>query len=147
MRKALILALSILAVLVVVSAAPSAYAEGNPWVRLTKTDSTETDTFLVGEDVVIEAYHSKDYTIKVYDPNNNLLWSATSSAGKYGPTTVSGITPFVADDYYIQIEDTIKTYDVGGYFVIPEVPLGVAAVLTACFVGLGINRLRRKRQF
>jgi hypothetical protein len=35
---------------------------------------------------------------------------------------------------------------VSSFFVIPEVPLGVVAALTACFAGLGVRQLPRKRK-
>jgi hypothetical protein len=37
-------------------------------------------------------------------------------------------------------------FTVSSFFVIPEVPLGVVAALTACFTGLGFRQIRRTRK-
>jgi len=74
-----------------------------------------------------------------------LLW-ASASPGYYdifADSQAKG-TIGVYDAY-----DDLDDLDVNmsaGFFVIPEVPLGVVAVLTACFAGLGVKRLRLRSE-
>jgi len=152
MRKSLILILSILTAFLAVSSVPNVSASDNPIVRIyDSTFTTETDYFptcpvtvgiktysAVGPyDVTLERKVAPDTWVLVTTLGTGM------SAGQWHPFTY---TCTQTGWWRAKAGSATIEYSVGSFFVIPEVPLGVATALTLCFTGLGITRLRRTRK-
>jgi len=154
MRKAHILAFSILAAILLVSYVAFLLANQgeeeewvnpfptNPGVATYKADGTQSDIFNVGEQVNITAYSaSTPYNIEV-TLDGTPTYTDTSNTRRYSKL-ITGITTTLGE-YQVTAGSSSTHYAVAWYTVIPETPLGVAAVLTACLAGLGIHRIRKK---
>jgi len=111
-------------------------------------------TFEIGEDILVIVI-SSDWPITL---TLTLPDGSTRNLGTYdwdGTTNVEGIPAYMGvwDDitehpgsYELKAESTVAElgetqYAVTPYHVIPEAPLGVAAVLTACFAGFWIQQV------
>jgi hypothetical protein len=106
-----------------------------PWVRgRTKKDDLT---------IICEVYVTVDEN--GYIENQPVLIWDSASPGYYdiwADCTMAGAS------WTYDASDDLDNFDVGtaGFFVIPEIPLGVTAVLAACFAGLGVRQLPRKRK-
>jgi hypothetical protein len=146
MRKLILVSsLALFIVLAFTTLAPNVYADGNPWVATFKEDGTPSDVFDIGEKVNITAYSaSVPYDIIVKDSDGVTRYTDTSSTPRYSKI-ISGITDKLG--WWEVTAGSAETYYASAWYkVIPEVPLGVVAVLTACFAGLGVKRLRVRRK-
>jgi len=155
MRKTRILAISILVATLLVSYAVFLLANQqneeeewvnpfptNPGVATYKADGTQSDIFNVGEQVNITAYSaSTPYDIEV-TLDGTPIYTHTSDTRRY-TELITGITTTLGE-YQVTAGSSSTHYAVAWYTVIPETPLGVAAVLTACLAGLGIHRIRKR---
>jgi hypothetical protein len=159
-RKLLIPLVFTLLVAILYLAALVPYARADPPFVYTDDLNDDTDDYFEspGETVRIKSYAGfAPYEIRIFksDPDQ-------SYPGPYtGPwtyvTTITVTTTGWVDSDFIYNEEP-KTwwkaqiykdgvpYEYATYFVIPQVPLGVATILTACFAGLGLNKLRWARK-
>jgi hypothetical protein len=145
MRKLILVSFVFFMVFAFITLAPNVYADGNPWVATFKEDGTPSDVFDIGEKVNITAYSaSTPYDIIVKDSDGVTRYTDTSSTPRYSKV-ISGITDKLGW-WEVKAGSAATFYASAWYKVIPEVPLGVVAVLTACFAGLGVKQLRRRRK-
>lgn len=131
---------------------------GPPTIYVEDFDDSSWDYFeYPGEKVGIHAYTGfSPYEIRVYrSPGGQSYpgpytgaWisvkniTVTTSGwfhGNYSDISSPGGTWWKAQIY---VDGT--PYESATFFVIPEVPLGVAAVLAACLASLGVKRLRHR---
>lgn len=129
---------------------PPCGCEGNPCVVFYNEAEEITDTFNLNEPIKIVTYSKlgadESYEIKIYKPNNPtpvFTHTSTESLHTIGPTTEYTDT---LGEWTVEAGTTATGFAVGLYYVIPGMPLGVVAVLSACFAGLGTNRLLRSRK-
>jgi hypothetical protein len=126
--------------------APNVGAQGNPWVATYDTNDNPETQFNLGDTVRIKAYsHVTPYHIYVYKPDGTLK----KTIGPINTASYLGDHNDITTDlgwWTLNVLDAQAHIGVGQYFVIPQVPLGVAGALTACFAGLGVKRLRRKEK-
>lgn len=146
MRKLILLSLTFVAVLTFIMLAPNVHAQGNPWVATYDTNDNPQTQFNIGDTVRIKAYsHITPYYIHVYKPDGALkktigpIYTASYSEDHNDITTDFGW-------WTLTVIDASAHYGTGQYFAIPEVTLGVAAALTACFAGLGVKQVKVKRK-
>jgi len=146
MRKLVLASLVLLGVLIFIISAPNVHAEENPWVATYDTNNNPQTLFNQGDTVRIKAYsHITPYYIYVYKPDASLK----KTIGPINTASYSGDHNDITTDlgwWTLNVLDAQSHIGVGQYQVIPEVPLGVATALTACFAGLGVRRLRRTKK-
>lgn len=104
------------------------------------------DTFDIGSNIGIIAYSvNTPYNIKVYDPDGgDPVWTDTSDQPLYDSGLVGGLTNKLGE-WRVEAGPASSGFAVALYHVIPGMPLGVMAVLSACFAGLGTKRLLRRK--
>jgi hypothetical protein len=124
---------------------PNAYA-GNPSVATyDATTGALKEVFEIGEDVNITAYsESTPYEIIVKDSDGMTRFTDESDTPRYSKI-ISGITDKLG--WWEVIAGSESTYYASAWYkVVPETPLGVIAILFACFASLGIRRYHLKRK-
>jgi len=147
MRKLILVSLGLLVIFTLIMLTPNICAgeQGNPWVATYDVNDNPQTQFNLGDTVRIKAYsHITPYYIYVYKPDG----TPKKTIGPINTASYSGDHNDITTDigwWTLNVLDTESHMGVGQYFVIPQVPLGVAGVLTACFAGLGVRQLPRKR--
>lgn len=148
MRKLILVSMAFLIVLTAVMLAPNVYAcgGGNPSVATYDViTGALKEIFNIGEDVNITAYSEyTPYEVIVIDSEGVTRFTDTSTTPRYSKI-VSGITDKLG---WWEVKAGTETthYGTAWYQVIPEAPLGAIMILTACFAGLGVTQLRRKKK-
>jgi len=131
--------IAMFAIFAVAMLAPRSYA--NPWVSTYDIYDNPTDVFEPGDIVRIKAYSNfVPYDIIVKDPNGVTIWNDTSSNKAYSKD-VPGITTTLGW-WSVQAGTAETHFAIAWYHVIPEIPLGVLAVLGTCFAGLAFHKIR-----
>ena len=145
MRK--LMGLAFLLAFIFIILVPCARATHNPMVEIyDATFTTETDYFSTCPVTVgIKTYsNTGPYNVILVKPDTTEITLATGvAAGVWHSFT------YTCDQTgWWQAKAGLVTipFGIGTFFVIPEVPLGVATTLTACFAGVGFNELRRARK-
>lgn len=121
-------------------------ARPNPWVTTYDESGNPCDIFNLGDKVRILAYSkTTPYDVYVYDPD--------SVERKHWVSNIEDFDSGLLDDISDKLGDwevnagTVSThFGTAWYMVIPGMPLGVIATLTACFASLGLKRIIGRRK-
>jgi hypothetical protein len=104
------------------------------------------DAFIPYEIRVLRSTEGQSYNVPYTGPWISVKNITVTSAG-WVQINHTDISSPGQTWWKVQIYKNDMEYPTSGtYFVIPEVPLGIAATLIACFAGFGVRRFRRIRK-
>lgn len=133
--------------LVVTSQTYAQNQEPDPIVIIYDEEFHARTTFNLGEELRIYVISdATPYDVVVTDPDGEVCaeWNSINSLNWWSPPQ-KDLTNKLGW-WEVKAGSTVIPYGAATYHVIPGTPLGVAAVLTACFASLGTKRILHRRK-
>jgi hypothetical protein len=118
-----------------------------PYVFTYGSNGDLRSDFSVGEKVGIKAYLYIFYDVKVFDPNNRLVYQSRHLFGRFDSGLLDNLTT-IAGAWRIQVGSLIFGWmHVGArFFVVPDSPLGPLGVMGVFFGAFGVASVLTKKK-